>query len=108
VVYSFPGESADLDVMLADSPHSITVAGVTRPCFYDLRSEVGPVTGSAAPQVLEMEIATVKTADYPAIADGAAVSVAEWDGLLQAWTVNYTVLRHLRGSAFTELMLQRV
>jgi hypothetical protein len=105
VAYSFPGESADLDVMLADSPHSLTVDTVTRPCFYDLRAELGPVTGSAAPQVLQLEVATVKAADFPGIAEGASVSLTEAgpDG----WTVTYTVLRRLAGSAFVELLLQR-
>lgn len=103
MAYSFPGESADLDVMLADSPHSLTVAGVTRPCFYDLRGELGTMTGSAAPQVLQMEIVTVKAADFPGIAEGAAVTVTETDG----WMATYTVLRLLRGSAFVELLLKR-
>jgi hypothetical protein len=105
VAYSFPGERADLDMMLADSPHTITVGTVTRPCFYDLRADVGAVPGSAAPQVLELEVATVKADDFPGIADGAAVSITEAGD--DGWTADYTVLRRLRGSAFVELLLQR-
>lgn len=89
--------------MLADSPHTITVAGVTRPCFYDLRAELGTVPGSAAPQVLQIESATIKAVDFPGIAEGASVTIAEY--LVEHGT--YTVLRLLRAGALVELWLKR-
>lgn len=103
MAYIFPGESADIDVMLSDSPHSITVGGITRPCFYDLRGELGAEAGGAAAQVLQIEVATIKADHFPAIAEGSAVVIAEQG----AWTQNYTVLRIMPSGAFSELLLQR-
>ena len=101
--YVFPGESADIEVMLGDSPHSITVGEVSRPCFYDLRGELGTEQASAASQVLQIEVATIKADHFPTIAEGDSATVAE----LGSWQQQYTVLRVLPSGAFTELLLQR-
>jgi hypothetical protein len=103
--YTFPGESNDIDVMLSDSPHSITVGEVTKPCFYDIRSEVGEEVGNAAGQVLEMEIASIKADHFPALAEGATVTIRQLIELL--WQQQYTVLRILSNGSMKELFLQR-
>jgi hypothetical protein len=102
VTYSFPGEDEDLDAMLDDSPHRITVSGATQPCFYELRGELGEEAGGAASQVLQMEVATVKAAHFPDIAEGSSASISG-PGLSQ----DYTVLRIIQVGSMTELLLQR-
>jgi hypothetical protein len=103
MAYAFAGESADLEVMLSDSPHSITVEGLTHRCFYDLRSELGEDAGGAAGQVLQIEVATIKADHFPALAEGDAVMIEEDD----AWQQQYVVLRVLPSGAMKELLLQR-
>lgn len=103
--YAFPCESDDLDVMLSDSPHTITVGEVTKPCFYDLRSEVGEEVGNAAGQVLEIEIASIKADHFPAIAEGVAVTVRQIEEL--TWQQQYTVLRILPNGSMKELLIKR-
>jgi hypothetical protein len=104
MAYVFPGESADLEVMLADSLHSITVDGVTHRCFYDLRGELGEDAGGAAGQVLQIEVATIKADHFPAIVEGDEVSIAEESG----WQQQYIILRVMPSGAMKELLLQKV
>ncbi len=103
MAYVFPFESEDLEVMLSDSLHSIIVDGVTRPCFYDLRGELGEEPGGAAAQVLQIEVATIKADHFPAIMEGAAVTIAEKD----SWQRQYIVLRLMPAGSVMELFLQR-
>jgi len=102
--YVFETESADLDMMLSDSMHSITRNSIRRQCFYDLASDTGDEPGGAAAQVLEMETAGVKADHFPDIAEGDAVSVSEKRG----WTRNYMVVQITRNGSMKELLLQRV
>lgn len=102
MTYSFPGESEDLDAMMDDSPHVITIGGTPHTCFYELRGELGEDAGGAAAQVLQMEIATVKAEHFPAIAEGSSASISG-PGLSQ----DYTVLRIMQVGSMTELLLQR-
>jgi len=102
VTYCFPSEDEDLDVMLDDSPHQITVSGTVHPCFYELRGELGDESGGAAAQVLQMEVATVKAEHFPDIDEGSCASISG-PGLSQT----YTVLRIMQVGSMTELLLQR-
>jgi hypothetical protein len=62
-------DEADIDTMLADSPHSITIAAVTRKCEF---RETDALEGDV---IVRVGIALVKTADYPNVAGGAACQV---------------------------------
>ena len=104
MAYVFPNESEDLDVMLSDSPHTITAGSVTHPCFYDLEAREGNFPGSDAAQVLQMESVAIKTDHFPDMAEGAIVTIAEGT----SWQQDYTVLRILQSGAMSELLLQRV
>lgn len=100
---TFVGEAADLDAMLEDSPHTVTIGVLTRPCFFDSRAEVDTLTGSAAPQVQQIEIATVKADAFPGLAEGQAATIAEY--LVVQRT--YVIVRILRSGPMAELWLQR-
>jgi len=102
--YVFASESDDLDVMLSDSPHSITHNGITHPCFYDLAAETGSEPSGAAAQVLEMETAGVKADAFPHIAEGDTVTINENGRRLR----DYLVLQVTRNGGMKELFLQRV
>lgn len=105
--YTFATEDEDLEIMLADSLHSITVGGVTHQCLFELRGELGEETGGAAAAVLEIEVATIKADHFPAIAEGASVTIQETVAGTNSWQRQYTVLRLLPAGALTELLLQR-
>ena len=102
--YAFPNESEDLDIMLSDSLHTITVGAITQPCFYDLSAQEGNFPGSDAAQVLQMETASIKTDHFPDLVEGDQVTIAE----ISAWQQDYTILRILKNGAMSELLLQRV
>lgn len=102
--YVFPGESEDLEAMLDDSLHSITLGDVTRPCFYELRSEPGEEAGGGAAQVLQVEVATIKADHFPDIAEGDTVTIAEAD----SWHRDYAVVRVMPAGAMKDLVLQEV
>ncbi len=102
--YVFPNESEDLDVMLSDSLHTITVGAVTQPCFYDNSAQEGSFPGSDAAQVLQMETASIKTDHFPDLAEGDQVGITE----KETWQQDYTILRILKNGAMSELLLQRV
>jgi len=104
MAYVFETESEDMDVMLADSMHTIAWNGVLRPCFYDIMSETGIEPGGASAQVLEMETAGVKDTDFPGLKEGDAVSISEING----WTQNYTVIQASRNGCMKDLILQRI
>lgn len=110
MVYIFPEERADTAAMLQESLHGITLGGVEKPCFYELRSELAEMGGAAA-QVLEVEVATVLVADFPAVAEGDAATVTERDAMNLAgavvWQQAYTVLRVTRDGPLADLLLQR-
>lgn len=57
----------DIPAMFADSPHSITLGGVTKPCWYDVRDEVVLGQGGVGGQLMRLEIATVRSTDFPAV-----------------------------------------
>lgn len=92
---------ADMDAMLADWGHSITIAGVTKPCLYDERDEIGLEQDGGAGQIMRVAVATIKTSDYPNVTNDDACIV---DG------VSYTVWRRLRqgDGTITELYLRKV
>lgn len=99
----FPHESTDLDAMLGDSPHSITAAGITEKCFYDLRGEATEMQGSAAPQINQVEVATVKQAHFPNIKQDDSVQLSDEEG----WQQDYVVLQVMPSGSMLELLLQR-
>lgn len=86
--------------MLRDWGQQITVAGVTRNCLVDERDELGLEQQGAAAQVQRVIVATVKSADFPAIAHNDPVELG---------AKNYTVWRRvlLGDGALTELFLRR-
>ncbi len=92
---------ADVDTMLADWGHSITIAGVTKPCLFDERDEVGLEQNGGAGQIMRVAVVLVKTSDFPNVKNDDACVV---DG------VSYTVWRRLRqgDGAITELLLRKV
>ncbi len=92
---------ADVDTMLADWGHSITIAGVTKPCLFDERDEVGLEQNGCAGQIMRVAVVLVKTSDFPNVKNDDACVV---DG------VSYTVWRRLRqgDGAITELLLRKV
>jgi hypothetical protein len=92
---------ADVDTMLADWGHSITIAGVTKPCLFDERDEVGLEQDGGAGQIMRVAVALVKASDFPNVKNDDACVV---DG------VSYTVWRRLRqgDGATTELLLRKV
>jgi hypothetical protein len=92
---------ADVDTMLADWGHSITIAGVTRPCLFDERDAIGLEQDGGAGQIMRVAVATIKTSDFPNVMNDDACVV---DG------VSYTVWRRLRqgDGAITELLLRKV
>jgi hypothetical protein len=104
MVYSFPNEGTDLDVMLADSRHSITVGTDSHKCFYDLRGQAEEMDGSAAPLIHQVEVATVKREHFPNIKQGDTAAVSE----ASVWSQSYTVLEVVPAGALLELLLQRV
>ncbi len=94
-------QETDIDTMLADSPDTITVAGVTTPCVFIEHHEVVLEHEGAAGQIVLVSIALVKRADFPNVKgdDACVVNGA-----------NYKVWRRLRvqDGAMTELYLRQV
>lgn len=103
MAYVFPGESEDIEVMLGDSPHSITAGGVTGRCFYEVRSDLGEETAGAAGRVLDIELATVASGRFPALREGDPVTISDDAGTQR----QYVVIRIMASGPMRELMLQR-
>ena len=94
-------QEEDIDTVLADSPDTITIAGVTKPCVFSEHHEVVLEHEGRAGQIVLASIALVKTADFPNVKgdDACVVNGA-----------NYKVWRRLRvqDGAMTELYLRQV
>ena len=90
---------SDLAIMLADSPHRITIGTVTRPCeFAEFDEAVEDGMGGAA-QLVHQVVATVRTSDFPAAKGGDSCTV---DGVVyKVWQ-----RRQLGDGALTELLLK--
>lgn len=91
---------ADVDTMLTDWGHSITIGGVTKPCLFDERDEVGLEQDGGAGQVMRVAVAMIKTSDFPSVKNDDACIVD---------SLSYTVWRRLLqgDGAITELLLRK-
>lgn len=95
-------EDDDIALMLDDSPHSITIGGVTAKCFFDERDQIG-LDGGSGGQVMRVAKARVQTSAFPVIAGAAAVVISDSDGN-RNFTVWYPQL--VGDGAFTDVYLR--
>jgi hypothetical protein len=96
----------DIPTMFTDSPHSITVGGVTEPCWYDVRDEVVLGQGGVGGQLMRLEIATVRTTDFPGVSNDSLCTM-HGDPVDD---VDFTIYeaRKAGDGATTELILRRI
>ena len=94
-------EDGDIDTMLVDSPHSITIASVTAPCIFDDREEIALEQDGGGGQVVRVTVAQVKTSTFPNV---------KGDDPVQVNSIEYKVWRTLLqdDGAITELFLRKV
>lgn len=101
----------DLRAIFADGPYKITAGGITQPCLFQDTDELAlpaPHAGGQ-PQIIQAAVATIVTADFPALKGGDAVVVSTLadDGSV-AGTQNFTVWRRMKvqDGAATEIVLR--
>ena len=94
-------EDGDIDTMLADSPHSITIASLTAPCIFDDREEIALEQDGGGGQVVRVTMAQVKTSTFPNV---------KGDDPVQVNSIEYKVWRALvqGDKATTKLLLRKV
>jgi len=92
---------ADMDTMLADWGHSITIGGITKSCLKDQRHERRLEHDGGAGQKVHVIEVKIKTTDFPTVKNGDACVV---DG------VNYTIWDsgEIEDGALTLLFLRKV
>lgn len=107
-------EDDDIDTMLDDSPHSITIAGVTTGCWFDDGEELSLDGRGSLSQVKETAQAYIKTSAFPTLAGNAAcvITFTLKDGagnVLGTTATNWTVWRRMRerDGAVSQLILRK-
>jgi hypothetical protein len=100
----------DLDTIFADSPHTITVSAVTKPCWFTEADDVQLQQAHGSGQITAEAVATIKTADFPSVKGGDPCTITHTAPNGTQTTVTYTVWRRLRiqDGAATELLLRKV
>lgn len=98
----------DLSVYFADTPYTLTLGGVTKPCLFVEGDEV-TLAQSGMGQIAAQAIATVNTSEFPAVKGNDAVVITKLkaDGTAES-TRSFTVWRRIRiqDGALTELLLK--
>lgn len=106
MAWDLPGE---VETMLSDSPHTFTVGATTHLCLFEERDEPGESLNGAAPQMMHLEVATIRTADFPALKGSDAITIKELDPMTGAevWSRNYIYFKRAQNGALTDLLLRR-
>jgi hypothetical protein len=98
----------DLRAIFADDPYTITAGGVTQPCAFQDTDELA-LPGPNGPQIVQAAVATIVTADFPALKgnDAVTINTLNADGTV-ASSQNFKVWRRMRvqDGVATELVLR--
>ena len=101
---SFTRDS-DIPAMFADSPHTITVGEITRPCWFDDFEEVLEGERRSGPEISRVARATVQTSAFPNIAIGDEVVISDTESENSETFIVFSKARGEDG-ALTDLILR--
>lgn len=98
----------DLRAIFADDSYTLTAGGVTQPCMFQDTDEIA-LPGPNGPQIVQAAVATIVTADFPALKGNDPVTVNTLnDDRSIASTQTFKVWRRMKvqDGLATELVLR--